>query len=181
MLTTTVYMLTTSSLLSLIKSIKSNYLPFLQISKYNLMDRLMRYTALSPRSMQVELQEAYTIYTESLRTWRVCILYGLGCDAVRWVSCSECTFSPHCSDHLGQTFPYCCAYSGFCSMKYLRALLLPLDGIGTCSVCEVAWTVCWHPVLLLGGERSALWELIIDSHNFCWCNIGPLRCGPLDL
>lgn len=83
MLTTTVYMLTTSSLLSLINSIKSNYLPFLQISKYNLMDRLMRYTALSPRSMQVELQEAYTIYTESLRTWRVCILYGLGCDAVR--------------------------------------------------------------------------------------------------
>jgi len=53
------------------------------ISKYNLMDRLMRYTALSPRSMQVELQEAYSVYTESLRMWRVCILYGLGCDAVR--------------------------------------------------------------------------------------------------
>ena len=61
----------------------SNYLPFLQISKYNLTDRLMRYTALSPRSMQMELQEAYSIYTESLRTWRVCILYRLSCDAVR--------------------------------------------------------------------------------------------------
>jgi len=53
------------------------------ISKYNLTDRMMRYTALSPRSMQVELQEAYSIYTKSLRTWRVCILYGLSCDAVR--------------------------------------------------------------------------------------------------
>lgn len=54
-----------------------------QISKYNLTDRLMRYTALSPRSMQMELQEACSLYTESLRTWRVCILYGLGCGAVR--------------------------------------------------------------------------------------------------
>ena len=54
-----------------------------QISKYNLIDRLMRYTALSPKNMQVELQEAYSIYIESLRTWRVCIWYGLGCDAVR--------------------------------------------------------------------------------------------------
>ena len=98
----------------------------------------MRYTALSPRSMQVELVEAYTIYTESLRTWRVCILYGLGCDAVRLVSCSECTFAPHCNNHLGQTFSLFHAYPGFCSMKHLRALLLSLDGIGTCSVCEVA-------------------------------------------
>ena len=54
-----------------------------QISKYNLTDRLMRYTALNPRNMQMALQEAYSLYTESLRTWRVCVLYGLGCDAVR--------------------------------------------------------------------------------------------------
>ncbi|XP_022799049.1 RNA polymerase II-associated protein 1-like [Stylophora pistillata] len=54
------------------------------ISKYNLSDRLMRNTALSPRNMQMKLQEAYFLYTESLRTWRVCILYGLGCDAVRF-------------------------------------------------------------------------------------------------
>ena len=54
-----------------------------QISKYNLTDRLMRYTALNPRNMQMALQKAYSLYTESLRTWRVCVLYGLGCDAVR--------------------------------------------------------------------------------------------------
>ena len=43
----------------------------------------MRYTALTPGNMQVELQEAYALYIESLRTWRVCVLYGLGCDSVR--------------------------------------------------------------------------------------------------
>ena len=61
----------------------SKFCTLWQISKYNLTDRLMRYTALNPRNMQMALQEAYSLYTESLRTWRVCVLYGLGCDAVR--------------------------------------------------------------------------------------------------
>ena len=61
----------------------SKFCTLWQISKYNLTDRLMRYTALNPRNMQMALQKAYSLYTESLRTWRVCVLYGLGCDAVR--------------------------------------------------------------------------------------------------
>ncbi|XP_068681600.1 RNA polymerase II-associated protein 1-like isoform X1 [Montipora foliosa] len=53
------------------------------ISKYKLLDRILRYTALTPRNMQLSTEEAFLLYVESLRSWRVCVLYGLGCDAVR--------------------------------------------------------------------------------------------------
>ncbi|XP_029211731.2 RNA polymerase II-associated protein 1-like isoform X2 [Acropora millepora] len=53
------------------------------ISKHKLLDRILRYTALAPTNMQLPMQEAFSLFIESLRTWKICVLYGLGCDAVR--------------------------------------------------------------------------------------------------
>ncbi|XP_015763602.1 PREDICTED: RNA polymerase II-associated protein 1-like [Acropora digitifera] len=59
------------------------------ISKHKLLDRILRYTALAPTNMQLPMQEAFSLFIESLRTWKICVLYGLGCDAVRHKKCDN--------------------------------------------------------------------------------------------
>ncbi|XP_031566687.1 RNA polymerase II-associated protein 1-like [Actinia tenebrosa] len=55
----------------------------IMISKHGMMESILCYTALHPKDIQLFLDDAMNLYIESIRTWTVCISYGLACDQFR--------------------------------------------------------------------------------------------------